>query len=42
MAEITEKKAIDKKEAAPKLADPIAATIDVASQQMIRDRKSVV
>src|SRR5210317_2437862 len=36
MAEITEKKAIVKKEKAPKLADPIAATIDVASQQMIR------
>ena len=36
MAETPEKKEIVKKEKAPKLADPIAATIDVASQQMIR------
>jgi carbon-monoxide dehydrogenase catalytic subunit len=36
MAETPVKKAIGKVEKAPKLADPIAATIDVASQQMIR------
>jgi len=36
MAETPVKKVIGKVEKAPKLADPIAATIDVASQQMIR------
>ena len=36
MAETPEKKAIVKTAKAHKLADPIAATIDVASQQMIR------
>ena len=27
---------------APKLADPVKATIDIASREMIVDRKSVV
>jgi carbon-monoxide dehydrogenase catalytic subunit len=36
MTETTEKKEIKKIEKVKKVADPIAATIDPASQQMIR------
>ena len=38
MAEIPEKKAVVKKEKTPKLADPIAASIDVASQVRCQKR----